>query len=59
MWGERVREKGTGAGEMEGTSLVLEKNDSDDCCGDPKERSSNIVFHIPCYSWHYIGIMQM
>ena len=35
---------------MEGTSLVLEKNDSDDCCGDPKERSSNIVFHIPCYS---------
>ena len=31
---------------MEGSSLVLEKNDSEDCCGDQEERSSDIVFVI-------------
>ena len=31
---------------MEGSSLVLEKNDSEDCCGDQEERSSDIVFHV-------------
>ena len=32
MSGDRVREEGTEAVEMEGSSLVLEKNDSEDCC---------------------------
>ena len=31
---------------MEGSSLVLEKNDSEDSCGDQEERSSDIVFHV-------------
>ena len=31
---------------MEGLSLVLEKNDSEDCCGDQEERSSDIIFHV-------------
>ena len=31
---------------MEGSSLVLEKNDSEDCCGDQEERSSDIIFHV-------------
>ena len=31
---------------MEGSSLVLEKNDSEDCCSDQEERSSDIVFHV-------------
>ena len=31
---------------MEGSSLVLEKNDSEDSCGDQEERSSDIVFVI-------------
>ena len=31
---------------MEGLSIVLEKNDSEDCCGDEEERSSDIVFHV-------------
>ena len=38
--------EGTGDGEMEGSSLVLEKNDSEDSCGDQEERSSDIVFVI-------------
>ena len=46
MSGDRVREEGTEAVEMEGSSLVLEKNDSEDSCGDKKERSSDIVFHV-------------
>ena len=33
MWGDRVREEGFRAGEMEGSPYVLEKNDSD-WCGD-------------------------
>ena len=44
MSGDRVREEGTEAVEMEGSSLVVEKNDSDS--GDKKERSSDIVFHV-------------
>ena len=32
--------------QIEGSSLVLEKNDSEDCCGDQEERSSDIVFHV-------------
>ena len=30
---------------MEGSSLVLEKNDSEDFCGDQEERSVDIVFY--------------
>ena len=46
MSGDRVREEGTEAVEMEGSSLVLEKNDSEDSSSDKKERSSDIVFHV-------------
>ena len=31
---------------MEGLSLVLEKNDSEDFCGDQEERSVDIVFYV-------------
>ena len=46
---------------MEGSSLVLEKNDSEDCCGDQEERSGDIV-SIPCdivIFLAYIVTMQM
>ena len=37
---------------MEGSSLVLEKNDSEDSCGDQEERSSDIVFIVILVGCH-------
>ena len=42
---------------MEGSSLVLEKDDREDCCSDQEERVGVIVFHvifdILCIYCHY------
>ncbi len=42
--------------ELEGSPPVLEKDDSEDCCGDQEERSSDMMSHvINCYSWYIMS----
>ena len=48
------------AGELQGSPLVLEKDDSEDCCGDQEERSSDMMSHvINCLFLVYFVMMQM
>ncbi len=52
----RVWEERAGAEELEGSSLVLEKDDSEDYRGDQEERSSDIMSHmIHVYSWYMMS----
>ena len=54
------RPERAGAGELEGSPLVLEKDYSENCCGDQEERSSDIMSHvINCLFLVYNVMMQM
>ena len=52
-----VQDERAGAGKLEGSCLVLEKNHSEDCCGDKEERSSDIISHVTSCLFVEIDVM--